>query len=258
MAEATLQSHPITFDPELAREGPQASRAWAGAVRAFARTLAPRDKAEFLMALDAALYDDQGEAAVGAGLHMGLHPKHALMRYHDFFVNNLPPGERVIDLGCGVGALALSMATRARAQVTGVDWCPRNLFKARAAAERATLSHPIAFAEGDITDHRVEGTFDTIVLSNVLEHITQRPQRLAMWRAWYAPRRFLIRVPAFDRDWRVPWKKQLGVEWRLDPTHETEYTRPQLCDELLAAGLFPQSISVQWGEYWCIATVTGA
>src|SRR5688572_29777137 len=121
--------HPITFDPALAEKGPAAVREWAGAVRHFARRLSPRDRAEFLMALDSALYDDQGEAAIGAGLHKGLHPKHALMRYHDFFVDNVCPGERVIDLGCGVGALAASIAQHGQARVTGIDWSPNNLAK---------------------------------------------------------------------------------------------------------------------------------
>jgi hypothetical protein len=71
-----------------------------------------------------------------------------------------------------------------------------------------------------------------------------------MWREWYGAKTFLIRVPAFDREWRVPWKKELGVEWRLDPTHETEYTLPQLEAELREAGLRVADCVTRWGEYW--------
>jgi SAM-dependent methyltransferase len=244
--------HPITFDPALLTKGPAASKEWTGAVRAFAKQLSPVERATFLMALDSALYEEQGYTAIAANLHGGLHPKHALMRYHDFFVDNITPGERVIDLGCGVGALAVSIASRARAHVTGVDWTPSNLDKTRAAAAAQGLT--IACYEGDITTFRAPGQFDVVVLSNVLEHITHRPQRLQQWCEWYAPKRFLIRVPAFDRDWRVPWKKELGVEWRLDSTHETEYTAGQLHNELAEANLTITHLTVRWGEYWCVAS----
>jgi hypothetical protein len=111
----------------------------------------------------------------------------------------------------------------------------------------------LSFTQGDITKDRAAGTFDTVVLSNVLEHITERPERLRQWREWYQARRFLIRVPALDREWRVPWKKELGVEWRLDVTHETEYTQAQLEDELKRAGLRGTEWVIRWGEYYVAA-----
>jgi SAM-dependent methyltransferase len=247
-------THPISFDPALLEQGVgQSVRVWSGAIRAFARRLSPLARAEFLMALDSALYEDQGAAAIGANTHQGLHPKHALTRYHDFFIENIGEGERVIDLGCGVGALAASIASKAKAHVTGVDWTPGNLAKARAAAGAQGLESQLTFVEGDITTTRLPETFDVVVLSNVLEHLNERAQLLAQWREWYKPRRFLIRVPAYDRDWRVPWKEELGVEWRLDPTHMTEYTWERLSEELSIAGLKAVKLTVRWGEYWVVA-----
>lgn len=40
-----------------------------------------------------------------------------------------------------------------------------------------------------------------------------------------------------NRDWITLYKKELGVEWRLDPTHCTEYTLESLKEELQKAGL---------------------
>jgi len=179
-----------------------------------------------------------------------MHPKHRVMRYHDFFVDRIRRGERVIDLGCGVGALAASIADRSGAKVTGMDWMAANLDKARALAAERGLSDRLNYVQGDITSERAPGKFDVVVLSNVLEHITDRVERLRMWREWYTPSRMLIRVPAFDREWRVPWKRELGVEWRLDVTHETEYTQAELETELRRAGLVPAEWVVRWGEYW--------
>jgi SAM-dependent methyltransferase len=234
--------------PLLAADLTQQVDSWARSIGGFARRLPARRRAEFLMALDSPVYVMQGEAAIAA--NGGLHPKHRLMAYHDFFVERIQPGERVIDLGCGVGALAASIAERSRAHVTGQDWSEANLRKARAAADSSGLGGRLTFVAGDITASRVPGAFDAVVLSNVLEHITERPARLRLWREWYNPSRFLIRVPAFDREWRAPWKKELGVEWRLDTTHETEYTMPQLRAEIEEAGLTPGGVTARWGEYW--------
>jgi glycosyltransferase involved in cell wall biosynthesis/SAM-dependent methyltransferase len=227
--------------------------AWQRSLSGFARRLEARKRAQFLMALDTPVYHLQGESAVEAD--GGLHPKHRLTGYHGFFTERIRAGERVIDLGCGVGALAASIADRSGAHVTGQDWSEANLERARRAAGERGLSERLAFRVGDITRDRVPGSFDVVVLSNVLEHVNDRPGRLRMWREWYGARRFLIRVPALDRDWRVPWKRELGVEWRLDPTHETEYTRPQLEEELALAGLTPSEVVTRWGEYWLEATV---
>jgi hypothetical protein len=52
----------------------------------------------------------------------------------------------------------------------------------------------------------------------------------------------------------VPLRRELGVEWRLDPTHETEYTLESFTAEVNAAGVTVADLQVRWGEIW--ATVT--
>lgn len=242
----------VKWTPDLlSARIPKMVEGWERSLRAFTQRLEPRPRAKFLAAIDAPLYAMQGAAAGEA--EGGLHPKHRLMRYHDFFTERIKPGQRVIDLGCGVGALAASIAEFSRAAITGMDWTPANLDKARKTASDRGLSGTLTYVQGDITKDRAPGRFDIVVLSNVLEHITQRPERLRQWMDWYEPDRFLIRVPAFDREWRVPWKKELGVEWRLDDTHETEYSQAQLETELRSAGLAPTEWIIRWGEYWVVA-----
>lgn len=48
-------------------------------------------------------------------------------------------------------------------------------------------------------------------------------------------------------------KRELGVEWRLDPTHETEYTLESFAEELAAASLRITHQEVRWGEIWAEA-----
>jgi 2-polyprenyl-3-methyl-5-hydroxy-6-metoxy-1,4-benzoquinol methylase len=175
------------------------------------------------------------------------------MRYHDFFVERIRKGERVLDLGCGYAAVAASIAERAGAEVTGMDWSDGNLAQARELADARGLAARIRLVKGDITKERAEGRFDVVVMSNVLEHLAGREALLTTYREWYGPRALLVRVPAIDRDWQTAWKRELGVDYRCDDTHETEYTEAQLRQELASAGWRVTELIARWGEYWAVA-----
>jgi hypothetical protein len=60
-------------------------------------------------------------------------------------------------------------------------------------------------------------------------------------------------VPLFERDWRVPLKQELGIDYRLDPTHCTEYTLESFASEMKDAGLKVTYQEVRWGEIWAEA-----
>ena len=62
----------------------------------------------------------------------------------------------------------------------------------------------------------------------------------------------LIRVPVFDRDWVTLFKKEFGVEWRLDRTHFTEYTDSQFHEEMEAAGIRVVSLERRFGELYAV------
>lgn len=238
----------VRFDPALLDEPLERRvRAFGDAVGGFWKRLPAREGSRFLMGLDDALYRLHGHAAIADG--GGLHPKHRLTRYHDFFCERLSADERVLDLGCGVGALACAMAQRAGARVKGIDLNEQSIERARARAHEIGVTHLVRFLRADITTIDGEAC-DTVVLSNVIEHLRDRAALLARWRETTGCRRFLIRVPMLERDWRVPWKRELGVEWRLDETHETEYVEGELRGELREAGLRAVGWITRWGEFW--------
>ena len=246
----------IRWDASALEADPvELAKAFNRSIHGLAKRLPAAARARFVMALDSELYGQLGEAAIALSREQGdgLHPKHRILRYHDFFVERIGKGERVIDLGSGVGALAVSIAAKSGARVHGIDWTQRNVETSRMAAAAAGVEATCTFEVGDITLARAEGRFDVVVLSNVLEHIDDRERRLSTWRDWYEPRRMLVRVPSFERDWRVPYKKELGVEWRCDPTHCTEYTQDQLKRELADAGYRVTECQAMWGEWWCQA-----
>jgi 2-polyprenyl-3-methyl-5-hydroxy-6-metoxy-1,4-benzoquinol methylase len=176
----------------------------------------------------------------------GVHPKHRLTRYHDFFVARVQPGDRVLDVGCGKGELAHDLAERAGASVVGLDVLPEKI-----AFARQRFAHPgVAYVEADVYDFAPDDRFDAVVLSNVLEHLREREAVLRRIVELARPQRLLIRVPAFDRHWQVPLRRELGITYFSDPTHETEYVVETLRTELEAAGLELDSLESRWGELW--------
>lgn len=209
-----------------------------------ARRLHPDEGLKMLFRLEDILYATEGELSVKYG--NGVHTKHRHTRYHDFFVDRIRKGESVLDVGCGVGAVAQDLAVRSGAHVMGIDLNARNI-----AAARQMHSHPnVQYMAGDALQLESTGIIDVVVLSNVLEHIAGRPAFLRRLVALSRPSRVLIRVPLFERDWRIPLRKELGVEYRLDPTHETEYTLDSFAAELKEAGLGVTHQEVRWGEIW--------
>ncbi|TLY18984.1 MAG: class I SAM-dependent methyltransferase [Nitrospirae bacterium] len=176
----------------------------------------------------------------------GVHVKHRLMKYHDFFVERISPGERVLDVGCGYGAVAYSVASRAGAVVVGIDLRAENIVKARQLFQHPNLS----FLQGDVLQGLPKESFDVIMLSNILEHIEQRVEFLTILHERLSPQRCLIRVPMFNRDWRVPLREELAMSYFSDPTHYTEYTQESFEKEIRAAGLTITHLQINWGEIW--------
>jgi SAM-dependent methyltransferase len=177
----------------------------------------------------------------------GVHPKHRLTRYHDFFIDRIREGERVIDVGCGYGAVARAIAqSRPSARVLGLD---RD--KGRLAQARAQVNPPnLTFVEADASNELPDGPFDVVVLSNVLEHIVNRPGFLRGLSARTGARRLLVRVPLFERDWKLPMRREVGANFYSDPDHKIEPTCGEFQAETQAAGLVVDEMILAWGEIW--------
>jgi SAM-dependent methyltransferase len=185
----------------------------------------------------------------------GIHPKHRLTRYHDFFIERIGDGERVLDVGCGYGAVARSIArAHPRSRVVGVDYDRGRLGQARAMDNPRNLD----FVESDATKNVPEGPWDVVVLSNVLEHISDRVGFLTALRERTGARRFLIRVPLFERDWKLPMRRAVGANYYSDPDHKIEPSLEEFRDETGRAGLTIDELLTPWGEIWASLAVNGA
>lgn len=86
----------------------------------------------------------------------------------------LPPGARVLDIGCGTGTLAvLIKRLHPDAEVTGLDPDPKALARARAKAERAGVV--VRFDQGFADDLPYQdGSFDRVFSSFMLHHLELR------------------------------------------------------------------------------------
>jgi len=175
----------------------------------------------------------------------GLHPKHRLMKYHDWFRDNVDQEWTVLDVGCGNGALTYDLASKAK-RIIGIDINSNNIIRASQQFKRENITYIV----GDATVFDFKEKVDVIVLSNVLEHIQNRVDFLK--KLSKLADRFLIRVPMFNRDWITLYKKELGVEWRLDKTHYIEYTLESFQNELSDSGLAIEVYETMFGEIWAV------
>lgn len=81
----------------------------------------------------------------------------------------LAPGMRVLDIGCGWGGMALFLAERCGAEVTGITLSEHQLAIARQRAEAKGLAGRVRF---ELVDYRhVDGQFDRIVSIGMFEHV---------------------------------------------------------------------------------------
>ena len=81
----------------------------------------------------------------------------------------LRPGQRVLDIGCGWGGLALYLNRVADVDVLGVTLSEEQLKVAQRRAEEAGVAHRVRF---ELRDYRaLDGQFDRIVSVGMFEHV---------------------------------------------------------------------------------------
>jgi cyclopropane-fatty-acyl-phospholipid synthase len=82
---------------------------------------------------------------------------------------NLSPGQRILDIGCGWGELALYLAALCEVEVVGVTLSEAQHEWAQNRVRKAGLSDRVHFELGDY--RALEGRFDRIVSVGMFEHV---------------------------------------------------------------------------------------
>jgi len=88
----------------------------------------------------------------------------------------IQPGERVLELGCGWGALALHLAREHGARVTAYNISSEQIRFARERARREGLDDRVSFVEDDYRNAR--GSYDAVASVGMLEHVGARNHRV--------------------------------------------------------------------------------
>lgn len=176
------------------------------------------------------------------------HPRHRVTDARQFFAGHVQPGDRVLDVGAAYGHNAVAVAEHA-SHVVGVEIRREAVERARRERARENIDYRV----GTLADLSSEEYFDVILLGNVLEHIVDRRAFLVECRA--RTQRLLVRVPAIDRDWLVPYRRELGLPWKLHPDHEIEYTAVGLMNELDEAGFNVTECFARYGALHAVAEV---
>ena len=100
---------------------------------------------------------------------MTLEEAQAAKKAHISAKLDLRPGQRVLDIGCGWGGLALHLHSVADVNVLGVTLSLEQLAIARQRAKAAGVDHRVRF---ELLDYRaIQGTFDRIVSVGMFEHV---------------------------------------------------------------------------------------
>ncbi|MFP5252259.1 MAG: class I SAM-dependent methyltransferase [Actinomycetes bacterium] len=82
---------------------------------------------------------------------------------------DLRPGERLLDIGCGWGALAIHAATHYGVEVVGVTLSDEQVSLARERAGQAGVDDRVEFRLADYRE--VTGTFDAVASIGMFEHV---------------------------------------------------------------------------------------
>jgi SAM-dependent methyltransferase len=183
----------------------------------------------------------------------GAHPKHYLTGYHDFFIDNIKDGQAVLDVGCGIGAVAFSVAkAKPSSKILGVDIDVGRL----QIANSRNVTDNLKFMQCDATvDLPRTVNWEVLILSNVLEHIHNRVDFLKGIIAQSGVKKILIRVPNFQRDWSLAMRKELSVNYFSDPDHKIEHTIEEFNEEMFQSGLAVDNVKTLWGEIWAVCYV---
>ena len=176
--------------------------------------------------------------------HGEFRPLHDINPLRLGFINERAPlaGKRVLDVGCGGGLLAESMA-KLGAEVLGIDPAPENVEVAERHA--AAMELPVRYLASTVEDLPADRTgFDVVTALEVVEHLADVPGFLAACAARVRPGGVLV-LSTLNRTARsyalgiVAAERILG--WLPAGTHDwRRFLKPsELAAHLRAVGLRP-------------------
>jgi cyclopropane fatty-acyl-phospholipid synthase-like methyltransferase len=164
------------------------------------------------------------------------------MRWLERF--GMQPGHAVLEIGCGIGTVSglIGAVLGPEGSLVAIDISPKSVATARS---RLAGLQNIEFKAGDVLSIELSGSFDVVVLPDVIEHIPLEHHRLLFSRvaSWMAPRGFAL----------LHYPNPLYMQW----CHENRPELLQLVDQpihadALTANLYPDGLYLDHLETYSI------
>ena len=159
---------------------------------------------------------------------------------------DLQPGQRVLDIGCGPGFFAMGLVgiVGAQGHVDGVDINARFIADANKRADRPNVQFH------HVTDHHLpfaDGTFDRVILKNVLEYV---PDVAATLGEVFRVTKPGGRAHIIDSDWGFllvePWGKERTEAFfaAAAPAFNERFIGRKAAGALRSAGFAPAKVKI--------------
>ena len=120
---------------------------------------------------------------------------------------------RVLDLGCGKGAVSVKAAQNLRVKINGIDLFPEFIQYARGKAQELGVAGLCEFAVGDINESvKTETDYDCVILGAVGDVLGNPAETLHKLKAVIKPGGYIL----IDEGYRPEEIKRENVKWRGD------------------------------------------
>ena len=138
---------------------------------------------------------------------------------------DLPPTpRRVLDIGCGTGAMALLFVEMGH-QVTGIDLSPEMLAKARKNAEERNLSLELHVGDAEHLSFE-DNSFEVIVARHLLWTLPHPEIALRDWHRVLVPGGKLVVIDGVWNDGSLATRMKLRISMWLTRIFDPEKTHP--------------------------------
>jgi len=132
-------------------------------------------------------------------------------------------GERVLDVGCGIGGPSRYLASQLGCQVTGLDFTAEFVALAEMLARRTRRADKVAYRQGDALDLPFpDGSFDVVWSQNAAMNIADRDRLYSEMRRMLTPagRLALQEIaagPAGEPFYPTPWATDKSISFLSTP-----------------------------------------